>query len=393
MYIVAAARTPIGRFGGALKHWSPAELAAPLLRAVLEQARVRGDSLDLVLLGNVLRAGQGQLVARQAALKAGIPASVDAVSVDMVCSSGMMSVMTAASLIKAGDAQLILAGGTESMSSAGFFLSGKARWGYKYLPGPTESVVDVLHRDGLTDSLSGEAMGVQAERMVLESGASRNELDAIAAASHERAAHATQTGQFAEELVPLALQSRKGARTLMQDEGIRPDTSVEGLAALRPVFGKGGMLTAGNSSQISDGAAAVLLASEDAVQAHGLRVLAQLVSSAWASGEPWRFLEVPILASQRAMKLAGLVIDDIDLYENNEAFALSSFLFRWRLGALYEQLNVNGGAIALGHPIGCSGARILVTLVHAMRLRNQETGLAAICHGMGGGTSAILRCV
>ncbi len=391
MYIVAAARTPIGRFGGSFKAWGPAELAAPVLQAVLQRARVSGSALDLVILGNVLRAGRGQLVARQAAFRAGIPASVDALSVDMVCSSGMMSIITAASHIRAGDAHVILCGGTECMSSTGFYLSGKARWGYKFLPGGAEPLTDVLHGDGLSDPLTGEAMGEQAERLAAEAGVSRINLDGIALASHQRADEATRSGRFADETVPLTLQGRKGTHEITQDEGIRPDTSLEGLAALRPVFAKGGKLTAGNSSQISDGAAAVLLVSGEAAGAHGLTPVARLVSGAWASGEPWRFLEVPVAASRRALQQAGLSTVDVDLFENNEAFALSSFLFHKELGVSYDDLNVHGGAIALGHPIGCSGARIVVSLVSALKQRDQQLGLAAICHGMGGGTAAVIE--
>ena len=390
VYIVAAARTAIGRFGGSLKGWGPAQLAAPVLEAVLSRARVDGSALDLVILGNVLRAGRGQLVARQAALKAGLPPAVDAVSVDMVCSSGMMSVMTAAAYIMSGAAHLILAGGTECMSSTGFYLSGKARWGYKYLSKPEEPVTDILYGDGLSDPLTGESMGEQAEKLVSEVGATRAELDAIAVASHKRAAAATHARRFAEEVVPLTVRSRSGARQLTQDEGIRADTTLEGLAALRPAFDNQGTLTAGNSSQISDGAAAVLLASEEAVRAHGLKPHAQLLSSAWAAGESWRFLEVPATASRRALRLAGLGVSDIDLFENNEAFALSSHLFHVQLGVFHDRLNVHGGAIALGHPIGCSGARILVTLLHALTRHKKELGLAAICHGMGGGTALIV---
>ncbi len=391
VFILAAARTPIGRFGGSLKSWGPVQLAVPVLQSVLERARVTGDALDLVILGNVLRAGRGQLVARQAALTAGIPPAVDAVSVDMVCSSGMMSVMTAAAYIKAGAAHLILAGGTESMSSTGFYLSGKARWGYKYLPGPKEPVTDVLYGDGLSDPLSGEAMGEQAERLVAESGATRADLDAIAHASHQRAGAATRKCRFADEVVPLPVRSRKGVRELTQDEGIRADTTLEELGGLKPAFDDRGTLTAGNSSQISDGAAAVLLASEEAVLAHGLTPRARLVSSAWAAGVSWRFLEVPVQVSKRALSLAGLGVRDIDLFENNEAFALSSYLYHKQLGVSYDDLNVHGGAIALGHPIGCSGTRILVTLLNALAQREQELGLAAICHGMGGGTALVAK--
>ena len=393
VFIVSAARTPIGRFGGSLKGWGPAELAEPVLAATLSQARVTGSALDLVILGNVLRAGRGQLVARQAAIKAGIPPSVDALSVDMVCSSGMMSVMTATAHIRAGDAHLILAGGTESMSSTGFYLSGKARWGYKYLPGDKEPLTDVLYGDGLSDPLSGEAMGDQAERLVAEVGADRLELDEIACRSHQRAEAAARRGDFAKEIVPLSVRSRKGIQELREDEGVRADTTTERLGRLKPVFHAQGALTAGNSSQISDGAAAVLLASGEAVKAHRLTVHAKIVSSAWAAGTSWRFLEVPSTASRRALRRAQVEVADVSLFENNEAFSLSSYLFHRQLGVPYDRLNVHGGAIALGHPIGCSGTRILVTLLHALHTHGQTLGLAAICHGMGGGTALVLEAV
>ena len=387
VYIVAALRTPIGRFGGAFKNLGPAELAAPVMKAVLEEASVSGGALDLVLMGNVLRAGRGQLIARQAALKAGISPQVDAVSMDMVCSSGMMSVITAASYIRSGSAHLVLAGGTESMSSAGFFLSGKARWGYKYLPGPNEPILDILQRDGLSDPLSGESMGEQAERMVDEAKVTRSELDQVAKRSHHRAALAIKTGAFTGELVPLTVRGR----AVDQDEGVRPNTTIAQLGKLRPVFSKTGSLTAGNSSQISDGAAALLLASEEAVQSHGLVPVAKFVAGAWASGEPWRFLEVPVAATKKALRLANREVSSIDIYENNEAFALSNLLYSGHLGISEEKLNVNGGAVALGHPIGCSGARILATLIGALKHRGLQTGLAAICHGLGGGTAVIVE--
>ncbi len=393
VYILTAVRTPIGRFGGSLKAWGPAELAAPVLREALARARVDGAALDLVILGNVLRAGRGQLVARQAALKGGIPPSVDAVSVDMVCSSGMKSVMTAAAYIRSGEADIILAGGTESMSGAGFYLSGRARWGYKYLAGPKETLTDVLHGDGLSDPFSGEAMGEQAERLAQEVGATRAELDAIACASHERAMAASEAGQFDDEMVPLTVEGRKGNFQLERDEGIRPQTTLEALGRLRPAFDPKGVLTAGTSSQISDGAAGLLVASGEAVKAHGLTPRWEVLSGAWAAGPPWRFLEVPSAASKRALHLAGADAGDVDLFENNEAFALSSHLFHSQLGVGYDRLNVRGGAIALGHPIGCSGARIMVTLMHAMRQKGLELGLAAICHGMGGGTAMVVRAV
>ncbi len=390
VYIISAVRTPIGRFGGALKHHTSADLAAHAMQAALERAGVEGSNLDLYIFGNVLRAGQGQLIPRQAAFKAGIPKEIDGMAVDMVCSSGMMGVMQAATLIKAGEAEMVLAGGTESMSDAGFFLSSRARWGYKYLGGRPEGLVDVLQYDGLTDPFSGELMGAQTERLAAEEQVTRAELDEVAALSHQRAAMASASGSFDREIVPITYKERRETQTLVHDEGVRPETTAESLGKLRPAFTKEGVLTAGNSSQISDGAAALLLASADAVKAHGLQPIAKLMSSAWAAGEPWRFPEAPFPAAEKAAKKVGMALVDFDLFENNEAFAINNVLIRRKLGVSYDRLNIHGGAIALGHPIGCSGARIMVTLIHALHLTKQENGLASICHGTGGGTAVTL---
>lgn len=384
VFVLAARRSAIGRFGGGFKDLTPPALAAPVMRAALEDAGVGGDQLDFVIMGNVLRGGHGQLVPRQAAFFAGIPKHVDALAVDMVCSSGMAAVMTTASQIKAGEVDLVLAGGLESMSAAGFALDAKARWGWKYAPAGAR-IVDLMARDGLTDPESGDAMGEQTERLIAEEGVSRSELDEVAAASHQRAAAATDNGAFAEEIVEV--------EGVSADEGIRADTSVASLGSLRPAFRKDGVLTAGNSSQISDGAAAMVLASARAVNEYGLKPIAKVTGSAWAAGEPYRFPEAPIPAVEKLLKRDGKSISDFDLFENNEAFALNTVLFTRRLGVDPETLNVNGGAIALGHPIGCSGARILVTLLYALRHRGGTNGLAAICHGTGGGTVTSIELV
>lgn len=391
VFVVGAVRTPIGRFGGALKDHTPVDLAAHAMRGLLDRSGVDGGALDIYLFGHVLRAGHGQLTPRQAALKAGIPESVDGVAIDMVCSSGMMSVMQGATMIKAGEADLVMAGGTESMSGTGFTLSSRARWGYKFLMGNPEGLTDVLLHDGLTDPMSGDAMGSQAERLATEKGVTREQVDAMAMASNVRAAAAWEAGHFADEVLPIEYRQRRNMVTLEQDEGIRADTTMESLAGLRPAFDKEGVLTAGNASQISDGAAALLLASADAVKAHGLEPLARYKAGSWAAGAPWRFPEAPVPAVKRLLDRSGEKISDYDLFENNEAFALNSVLFCDQLGVDHADLNVNGGAVALGHPIGCSGARILVTLIHALRTRDREQGLAAICHGTGGGTAVSLE--
>jgi acetyl-CoA C-acetyltransferase len=387
-YIVGALRTPIGKFGGALKDTSPVDLAAHVMKAVLAQAGVEGKDLDLFIFGNILKHGHGQLLPRHAALKAGIPHEVDGYAVDMVCSSGMMSIMNADMAIRAGEADLVLAGGFESMSQAGFLQSHKARWGYKLLIGDNrEEVVDLLLRDGLTDPMSGELMGEETERLVAAHGVTRAELDEVAYLSNLRAAEATGQGFFQAEIAPLEIQERRKTVVFAQDEGIRPDTTLETLGALRPAFGAQGLLTAGNSSQLSDGAAALLLASERAVERHGLQPIARYLAGAWAAVEPWRFVEGPLPAIAKLMKKLGTTVDDFDLFENNEAFALNNVLLRRSLEIPYEKINVYGGAIALGHPIGASGARILVTLLNALRQQGKARGVASLCHGTGGGTA------
>ncbi len=392
-YIVAAVRTPIGRFGGVFKDLSPVELGAHAMRAALERAGVEGGALDLYVFGNVLRAGHGQLLPRQAALKAGIPKEVDGYAVDMVCASGMMAVLNAATAIRAGEAELVLAGGMESMSQAGFYLSQRARWGYRFLMGAPETLQDLLLRDGLSDPFSGEAMGEQAERLASDYGVSRAEVDEAAYLSHTRALEATQRGFFAREIVPVEVPGKKGVERVERDEGLRPETTQESLAALRPAFRKDGVLTAGNSSQISDGAAALLLASADAVKAHGLRPIARILGGSWAAGEAWRFPEAPIPAVKRLLDRLGMRVEAFDLFENNEAFALNNVLFHRLLRVPYERLNVYGGAVAIGHPIGASGARILVTLLNALQATGKTRGLAAICHGTGGSTAIAVELV
>lgn len=393
VYIASAVRTPIGRFGGSLKDHSPVDLAAHAMRAALDRAHVDGGSLDLYLFGNVLRAGHGQLIPRQAAIQAGIPKRIDGTAVDMVCSSGMMSIMTGSAFIQSGQADLILCGGTESMSATGFYLSSRARWGYKLLLGAPEQLVDLMQYDGLTDPTTGEAMGEQTERLAAEYGIQRAELDEVAAESHRRAARAREDGSFDDEIAPMKLSQRGETVVFDADEGVRADTSPEKLAKLRPAFTKDGVLTAGNSSQISDGASGLVIASGDAVEAHGLKPLARLLGSAWSAGETWRFPEAPIPAVKKLLEQTGMQIGDFDLFENNEAFAINNILFSRMLDVSLEKLNVNGGAVALGHPIGASGARITTTLVHALRRRGGSRGIAAICHGTGGGTALALEIV
>jgi len=391
VFVVSAVRTPIGKFGGALKDFSPIDLGAHVMKAALEKAGVQGGDLDLFVFGQVLRAGHGQLPPRQAAFKAGIPESVDGYAVDMVCASGMQATANGALAIKNHDAELVLVGGMESMTQTGFYLSSRARWGYKYLAGAPEQLQDILQRDGLSDPFTGEAMGDQTERLAAEFGVTRAELDEVALQSNLRAAQAAEACRFGREIVPVEVKTRKGVEVVSKDEGVRPETTLESLAALRPAFRKDGVLTAGNSSQISDGAAALLLASGEAVEKYGLKPMARILGSSWAAGEPWRFPEAPVPAVKKLLGKLGMQVSDFDLFENNEAFALNNVLFHRLLGVPMEQLNVHGGAIALGHPIGASGARILTTLIHALHTHGKSRGLAAICHGTGGSTALALE--
>jgi acetyl-CoA C-acetyltransferase len=391
VFIVAPVRTPIGKFGGKLVDVSPVELGALVMREVLQRASLDGAALDMYIMGNVLRAGHGQLLPRQAAARAGIPPGVDGYSIDMVCSSGMMAVMNAAMMIRAGEADLVLAGGMESMSQAGFSLSHRARWGYKYLMRRPEQLTDIALHDGLTDPIEDAGMGEETDRLSGEYGITRDDVDAVAAESHRRAAAAHANGAFKNEIVPVEIRSRKSTETMTVDEGIRADTSVEALASLRPAFTENGVLTAGSSSQISDGAAALLLASPDAVEQYGLKPVARLHGASVAAVESWRFVEAPIPAVRKLLQRHEISVGDIDLFENNEAFATNSVLMHRELGVSYDKLNIYGGGISLGHPIGATGARLIVTLSSALNNTGGHWGVASLCHGTGGGTAVLIE--
>ncbi|HEV2908407.1 MAG TPA: thiolase family protein [Candidatus Eremiobacteraceae bacterium] len=391
VFVTAAVRSPIGKFGGVLKDVSPVDLGAHAMKAALDQVNVRGEDLDLFIFGNVLRAGHGQLVPRQAAIKAGVPDTIDGYAVDMVCASGMQSVMNAHNTIKLDDADLVLAGGFESMSQSAFTLSARARWGYKTLLGAPEQVADVMVVDGLQDPLTGEGMGIQTEKLAREYEVTRDQLDEIALWSQQRAHKATESGVFAREIAPVTLNGKKGPTIVDKDEGIRADTSAQGLAALRPAFSKEGVLTAGNSSQLSDGSSALLLASEKAVKQHKLTPRARILGGSWAAGPGYRFPEAPVPAVKRLLEKLHMTIADFDLFENNEAYALNNVLFHELLDVPYEKLNVHGGAIALGHPLGSSGSRIIVTLLNALAQTGGKRGIASICHGTGGATAIAIE--
>ena len=390
-YIVAATRTPIGKFGGGLKDVSPVDLGAHVMSAIIQKTGIPHDALDLYIMGNVLRSGHGQLLPRQAAIKAGISVDVDGYAIDMVCSSGMMAVMNAAMMIKAGEADLVMAGGMESMSQTGFSLSARARWGYKYLSGRPEQVQDVLEVDGLLDPITHESMGAETDRLSAEYGITRAEVDQVAYQSQQRAAQATANGLFQPEITPFEVKTRKGATLITADEGIRASTTPESLAGLRAAFSADGILTAGNASQLSDGAACLLIASEKAIKTHNLTPIARLVGSSWAAVESWRFVEAPVPALRKLFKKHNLSAADIDLYENNEAFATNSVLFNKVFDIPYEKLNIYGGGISLGHPIGATGARLFVTLLNALEQTGGKRGVASLCHGVGGGTAVLVE--
>ncbi|AEB95540.1 thiolase family protein [Metallosphaera cuprina] len=383
VYIVSAVRTPIGRFGGSLKSVKPVDLGAIVIREALNRANLDPSRVEITIMGNVLRAGHGQDVARQAALKAGIPWEVDGYSVDMVCSSGMMSVTNAAQIIKNEDADIVVAGGIESMSQAMLAVSSEVRWGVKFLSGKSLSFIDTMLQDGLTDPFNFKLMGQEADMVAKERDISRRELDEIALESNRRAHQAWEKGIFNSETVPVRLNEGK----LDRDEGIRQDTNLEKLASLKPAFTENGVHTAGNSSQISDGAAALVLMSEKAVKEYGVEPVARIMGYSWVGIESWRFTEAPIFSIKKLLSKLNLTVNHFDYFENNEAFAVNNVLLHKFLNVPYEKLNVFGGAIAIGHPIGASGARIIVTLLNVLSKMQGKRGIASICHGTGGSTA------
>jgi acetyl-CoA C-acetyltransferase len=385
--VLSAVRTPIGAFGGALKDVSAPKLGAAAARAAIERAGIEPADLDDVILGCVLQAGAGMNVARQAAVAAGVPYEVPAETINRVCGSGLQAVVHAAEAIRGGYAHLVLAGGTESMSEAPYILDGM-RWGVRM--GHAEAR-DTMIADGLTCALAGCHMGVTAEEVAARFEVSRADQDAFAVESQRRAAQAAASGAFAAELVPVPVQPARGPATRVEaDEHIRPAT-IETLGGLRTAFKPAGTVTAGNASGINDGAAALVIASADRARALGRQPLATIRSFATVGVDPIIMGMGPVAAIQRAVERAGLSLDDIDLFEINEAFAAQSVAVIRELGLDPSRVNVNGGAIALGHPIGASGARILTTLIYALRARARRLGVAALCIGGGQGIAAVVE--
>ncbi|WP_371617949.1 acetyl-CoA C-acetyltransferase [Streptomyces sp. NBC_00454] len=386
--IVAGARTPMGRLLGSLKSFSGADLGGFAIKSALERAGISGDQVQYVIMGQVLQAGAGQIPARQAAVKAGIPMNVPALTINKVCLSGLDAIALADQLIRAGEFDIVVAGGQESMTNAPHLLP-KSREGFKY--GAIE-MLDAMAYDGLTDAFEGIPMGLSTETHNTRLGIERAPQDEFAAASHQRAAAAQKNGVFEAEITPVEIPQRKGDPVVFSvDEGIRPETTVESLGKLRPAFTKDGTITAGTSSQISDGAAAVVVMSKAKAEELGLEWLAEIGAHGNVAGPDNSLQSQPSNAILHALKKEGLGVEDLDLIEINEAFAAVAVQSMKDLGVTPEKVNVNGGAIALGHPIGMSGARVVLHLALELKRRGGGVGAAALCGGGGQGDALIVR--
>lgn len=387
VYIISAVRTPIGKFGGALSSLSAVDLGTIASKAAIQQAHISASMIGTVYLGNVIQAGNGQNPARQVAIKSGIPYQTPAVTMNAVCASGLESINLAARDIQLGQCQLALAGGMESMSNAPYLLK-NARFGYRL---GDDELVDAVQHDGLQDAFKGYPMGITAENVADRYHISRQEMDRFALKSHRKAVAAQRNGHFKDEIVAVPVQQRHTKVVITEDEAPRPDTSDKALARLRPAFKENGRVTAGNSSGINDGAAAVILASEEAVHHLGLKPLAQWQGGTLVGVDPAYMGTGPIPATKRLLKQVGMTISQIDCFEINEAFAAQSIAVIRELGIAPDKVNPNGGAIALGHPLADSGARILVTLIHEMIHRQEQYGVATLCVGGGMGCAALIK--
>ena len=396
VYIVAAKRTAIGKFMGSLSPFNPGELGAIVIKEIIKETGISPDKIDSVIAGNILSAGQLQGVARQAAIKGGVPQEVPAYSLNMVCGSGMKAVMNAYAEINSGFADIIIAGGTESMSNAGFVMNGSLRNGNKM---GNIQALDHMVADGLTDAFNNYHMGITAENIAEKYSITREEQDLFAFSSQQKAIKAVDSGKFSKEIVPVEIVTKKDTTVFANDEFPNRTTSVEKLATLKPAFKKDGTVTAGNASGVNDGASFVMVASEEAVKKFGLKPLAEIVSCGQGGVDPKIMGMGPVPAIRMALKNAGMNLSDMQIIELNEAFAAQS------LGVIHELIsehgvkrewidkvtNINGGAIALGHPIGASGNRIIVSLIHELIAENKEYGLASLCIGGGMGTAIILK--
>ena len=386
--IASAVRTPVGSFGGTLKDVSAADLGATAIKAAIERAGIKPEEVDEVFMGCILQAGLGQGVARQASVKAGIPVEVPATTINMLCGSGLRTVSMAVQTIIAGDNDVVVAGGTENMSEAPYLVP-KARWGHKMGDG---KLIDPMVYDALTDAFHQYHMGVTAENVAEKYGITREEQDQFAVESQNKAERAIAEGRFKEEIVPVEIPQRKGASIIFDtDEYPKAGATIEKLSKLKPAFKKDGTVTAGNASGINDGAAALVIMSKEKAEALGVKPLATIVAYGNAGVEPSIMGIGPVPATQKALNKAGMTIDEIDLIEANEAFAAQSLAVGKELKWDAAKVNVNGGAIALGHPVGASGARILVTLLYEMMKRDLKYGLATLCIGGGMGTAVIVK--
>jgi acetyl-CoA C-acetyltransferase len=382
--ILAACRTPIGKYQGALSALPATKLGAIAIAEAVRRAGIDGAAVDEVIMGHVVQGGAGQAPARQAMIHAGLPDTIPALTINKVCGSGLKAVMLAAQAIKAGDAQCLVAGGMESMSGAPHYL-----YGYRNgIKAGNQTIVDGMIHDGLWDSFGNNHMGVYAEYTATKAGITREQQDAFAAASHAKAVAAQAAGKFNAEIVSVEVPGRKGSVVVSADESPRADSTIEVLSTLKPAFQKDGSVTAGNAPGLNDGAAGVVVASLAFAKAHGLTPLATITAYATGGGAPKDLFFAPIVAVQNLMAKAGTNINDYDLIEANEAFAVQAIADGQGLGWDWDRVNVNGGAIALGHPIGASGARVLATLIHAMHDRSATTGLATLC--LGGGNAVAL---
>ena len=386
--IVSAARTPIGSFGGSLKNIPAKQLGAVAVKEAINRAGIKPEDIDEVIMGCVLQGGLGQNIARQIAIESGIPKEVPSMTLNKVCGSGLRAVSLAAQIIKAGDADIVVAGGAENMSMAAYAVP-SARWGARM---NNTQMIDMMVNDGLTDAFSGVHMGITAENICDQWGLTREELDAFAAASQQKAEAAIKAGKFKEEIVPVEIpQKKKDPIIFDTDEFPRAGVTAEGLGKLRPAFKKDGMVTAANASGINDSGAAVIVMSKEKADELGLTPLCTIKSYASAGVDPQIMGIGPVPSTQKALEKAGMKVEELELIEANEAFAAQSVAVGKDLGFNKDILNVNGGAIALGHPIGASGTRILITLIHEMAKRDAKTGLATLCIGGGQGTAMIVE--
>jgi acetyl-CoA C-acetyltransferase len=386
--IISACRTPIGKFGKTLVGVSAPSLGALVIEEALKRAKIQADEVDEVIMGNVVSAGLGQNPTRQAAINAGIPFGAGSITVNKVCGSGLKAVMLAASTIKAGDNHLVVAGGMESMSNTPYLARG-VRWGTKF---GDARLQDSMILDGLWDAYHNYHMGLTGEHIAQKFHITRGEADEFSFESHMKASKAAKAGVFDAEKVNVKIEHEGGVVTeFSEDECIRADTTVEKLAKLKPAFKPDGVLTAGNSSQLSDGASAVVVASEEVADKLGAKPIARIVAYGTGGLEPARVMEAPIPTTRALLKKAKMAVDDIDLFEHNEAYSTASIAVRKSLGVDESRFNVSGGAVALGHPIGCSGARVLTTLIYGLKRTGKKTGLATLCLGGGNAVSMIVE--